>query len=70
MSLIRICIALGVALYVSLWVLALSGATQLITVLVVPLVLVAMVAGLNYLSSYLELPSKSPKFRDPHDEPK
>ncbi len=68
MTVTRIVIALGVAIYVGLWVLALNGASSLVPLLVVPLVLIVLVAGGNWLSSYMGLPGRPQKFHDHGDE--
>jgi 4-hydroxybenzoate polyprenyltransferase len=43
----------GLLIYVPLWILALNGASGLIPLLVIPVVLVIMIAAGNGLNSYL-----------------
>jgi len=68
MSVTRATIVVGGVLYVGLWVLALAGARSLIEPLAIPLVLVVLVAGGNWLSHYMGLPARSQRFRERNDE--
>lgn len=60
-------IGLGFLLYVGLWVLAVHGATSLVPVLVIPVALVALIAGGAWITRTLGLSPKPPRFRDPDD---
>ena len=55
--------------YLALWGVALSGASSLVPLLLIPLALAVLVAGGNWLSQYMGLPSRSPKYHDPPDDP-
>ncbi len=63
-------IAVALVLYLALWVLALSGATNLIEPLLVPPILGALVAMGVALQRFMGLPARKPHFRDPEDDPK
>ena len=54
--------------YALLWGVALNGANGLIGPLAVPLILVVLVGGGNWLSNFMGLSAKAPKFRNPRDE--
>jgi len=61
----RIAIGLTTVVYLILWMFALAGARSLIAVLAIPLVLVVLVAGGNWLSQFMGLPSRSVHFNEP-----
>jgi hypothetical protein len=63
----RITIVLGMVLYAFLWIIALHGASTLEPILAVPLILVVLIAGGSWLTRYLGLTPKSPKFDDRDD---
>jgi hypothetical protein len=65
----RATIAVAILLYLGLWVLALSGATNLVEPLLVPIILAALVAMGVALQRFMGLPARRPHFRDPEDEP-
>jgi hypothetical protein len=65
----KIAIALGVILYLALWALALSGASQLVPILLIPVVLVALVGLGSWLTRYIGAPTRAPRFRDPDEDP-
>jgi hypothetical protein len=64
----KIAIGLGAAIYLALWVLALSGASALVPVLLVPVILVALIGLGAWLTRFMGVPTRSPKFRDPHED--
>ena len=70
MSWVRGTLLAGALLYIALWILVLSSrsAHALIPFLATPLVLVLLLGGLNWLSSYIGLPSRPPKFEKPRDK--
>lgn len=49
----RITIVLGIVLYVFLWILALHGATMLMPLLAVPLILVVLIGAGNLLENFM-----------------
>ncbi len=59
--------ALGV-IYLVLWILALNGATSLIPLLMVPLILAILVGVGNLLQGFIGIPGRSPKFHHPEDD--
>jgi hypothetical protein len=69
MKVTKATIVVGVLIYVFLLILAFNGATILLEPLLIPLILVVMVAGGNWLSHYMGLPSRSQKFRDRDNKP-
>ena len=69
MKVTRATIAVAVLLYLGLWVLALSGATNLIEPLLIPPVLAALVVMGVALQRFMGLPPRRPHFRDGEDEP-
>lgn len=68
MKVTRATIAAGLVAYVALWVLALSGATNLIEPLLVPPVLAALVAMGVALQRFMGLPPRRPHFREREDD--
>ena len=64
----RFAVVLGVVTYVGLWVLALSGASALVPMLLVPPVLVALIALGAWLTRTIGVPTRAPKFRDPRED--
>jgi fatty acid desaturase len=66
----RATIALAIAIYVFLWVVALNGASGMIPLLVVPLILAAMIALGVALQRFMGLPPHKQRFRDRGDDPK
>jgi hypothetical protein len=69
MKVTKATIVVGVLLYVFLLILAFNGATILLEPLLIPLILVVMVAGGNWLSHYMGMPGRSQKFRDRDNKP-
>jgi hypothetical protein len=67
---VRATIVLAVAIYVFLWVVALNGASGMIPLLVVPLVLAAMIALGVALQRFMGLPAHKQRFQDRGDDPK
>lgn len=68
MSVRRVTLIVGLAIYGLLWLLALNGATSLVEPLAVPLVLAVMIALGVRLNHYLGLPPRRSHFRDSDDE--
>lgn len=68
MTVLRVTIGLGAAVYLGLWAIALSGASGLGPFLAIPLVLAVLVAGGNLLSHFMGLPARPTKFRDPKSD--
>jgi hypothetical protein len=50
-------------------IIAFNGANTLLEPLLIPLVLVVMVGGGNWLSHYIGLPGRAQKFRDRDNKP-
>ncbi len=69
MSVRRVTLVVGLALYGLLWALAANGASGLIEPLVVPLVLAVVVALGVALQRYMGIAPRSSHFREPPDEP-
>ncbi len=69
MKVTKATIVVGVLLYVFLLILAFNGATILLEPLLIPLILVVMVAGGNWLSHCMGMPGRSQKFRDRDNKP-
>jgi hypothetical protein len=63
-------IVLALAIYVFLWVVALNGASGMVPLLVVPLILAAMIALGVALQRFMGLPPRKQHFRDRGDDPK
>ena len=68
MTVLRVTIAIVVAFYVVLWVLALNGASALIGPLVVPPVLAALVAMGVALQRFMGITPRKSRFRDREDD--
>jgi hypothetical protein len=68
-TVLRASIGIGVLLYAGLWVIAVNGATMLVPILTVPVVLAVLIAGGNYLSQYLGLPARKQRFEDRETKP-
>jgi hypothetical protein len=67
---LRATIVLALAIYVFLWVVALNGASGMVPLLVVPLILAAMIALGVALQRFMGLPPRKQHFRDRGDDPK
>jgi fatty acid desaturase len=67
---LRATLVMAVAIYVFLWVLALNGASGMIPLLVVPLILAAMIALGVALQRFMGIPPHKQHFRDRGDDPK
>jgi len=67
---LRATIALAVAIYVFLWVIALNGASGMVPLLVVPLILAAMIILGVALQRFMGLPPRKQHFRDRGDDSK
>jgi hypothetical protein len=59
--------ALAVAFYAGLWVLVAAGATSLEGVLITFPVIVALIAGGNWLQHWLGIQRRAPQFSGPSD---
>jgi hypothetical protein len=57
-------------LYVTLWVLALNGASDLVVPLAIPAILGAMIALGVALQRFMGIAPRRPRFRHPEDETK
>jgi hypothetical protein len=57
----------GAIIYAFLWLIALNGANWLEPLLAVPVILVVLIAGGSWLTRYLGLTPRSPKFHDRDD---
>ena len=66
----KVTLAVGGLFYVALWVLALATKRghPLIPLVATPLILVILIGGLNGLSSFMGLPSRPQKFKEPPRE--
>jgi fatty acid desaturase len=67
---LRATIVLAIAIYVFLWVVALNGASGMVPLLVVPLILAAMIALGVALQRFMGLPPRKQHFRDRGDDQK
>jgi hypothetical protein len=63
----RLTIAVGIALYVFLWVIALNGASSLVAPLLIPLVLAVLVAAGVGLNRYMGITPRKQHFKDRDD---
>ena len=70
MTYLRATIVLALAIYVFLWVVALNGASGMVPLLVVPLILAAMIALGVALQRFMGLPPRKQHFRDRGDDHK
>lgn len=70
MTYLRATIVLAIAIYVFLWVVALNGASGMVPLLVVPLILAAMIALGVALQRFMGLPPRKQHFRDRGDDQK
>jgi hypothetical protein len=68
MRLTRVMVALGLLLYIFLWVLAANGASSLVAPLLIPLVLMVLIAAGVGLDRYLGLTPRKQRFHEPDDE--
>lgn len=68
MTYLRATIVLAVAIYVFLWVVALNGASSMVPLLVVPLILAGMIALGVALQRFMGLPPRKQHFRDRGDD--
>jgi len=64
MSVTRITIAVGLLVYVGLWILEFNGANGLLAPLLIPLVLAVMVAGGVALDRFIGITPHKPKWDD------
>jgi hypothetical protein len=64
----RIGIVLGGLVYLLLWMIALNGGSRLIAPLTVPIVLVVLVGGGNWLNNFMGIKRKAQEFRKRNDE--
>jgi hypothetical protein len=67
---LRATIVVALAIYIFLWVVALNGASGMVPLLVVPLILAAMIALGVALQRFMGLPPRKQHFRDRGDDPK
>jgi hypothetical protein len=67
---LRATIVVALAIYIFLWVIALNGASGMVPLLVVPLILAAMIALGVALQRFMGLPARKQHFRDRGDDPK
>jgi hypothetical protein len=67
-TVLRVTIVVGVAVYALLWVFALNGATSLVGPLTVPLILGVIVALGVALQRFIGLPARKQHFRDRGDD--
>ena len=70
MTYLRATIVLALAIYIFLWVIALNGASGMVPLLVVPLILAAMIALGVGLQRFMGLPARKQHFRDRGDDSK
>ncbi len=70
MTYLRATIVLALAIYVFLWVVAVNGASGMIPLLVVPLILAAMIALGVALQRFMGIPPRKQHFRDRGDDSK
>lgn len=70
MTYARATLVVGFAIYVFLWVVALNGASGMIPVLVVPVILAAMIALGVWLQRFMGITPHKQRFRDRGDDPK
>ncbi len=66
----RITLVVGLLLYCFLWVIALNGASNLIVLLAIPLILAVLVWAGLWLDRYLGITPRKQHFRDRDDETK
>jgi hypothetical protein len=64
----RLGIILGGLVYLLLWAIALNGASGLVAPLTVPIVLVVLVGGGNWLNNFMGIERKPQKFRKRNNE--
>jgi hypothetical protein len=64
----RITVVVGVLIYAGLWVIAASGARELMVILAVPAVLALMIALGVALQRYLGVTPHRPKFKDSEND--
>jgi hypothetical protein len=64
----KITIGFAVALYIFLWILFFNGASELLTLLVIPLVLVLLIGLGSWMTRAIGLPTKAPQFRKPEPD--
>jgi hypothetical protein len=67
---LRATIVVALAIYIFLWVIALNGASGMVPLLVVPLILAAMIALGVALQRFMGLPARKQHFRDRGDDSK
>lgn len=70
MTYLRATLIVAALLYVTLWVLALNGASELVIPLAIPAILGAMIAFGVALQRFMGLTPRRPHFRDRDDEAK
>ncbi len=70
MTYVRATIVLAIAIYVFLWIVALNGASGMIPLLAVPLILAAMIALGVALQRFMGIPPHKQRFRDRGDDSK
>jgi hypothetical protein len=68
MTVTKATIAFGVLVYGLLWIVALNGASSLIPILAIPLVLAVLVGAGTLMQNFMGIPGRSPKFRRPEDD--
>ena len=64
----RLGIVLGGLVYILLWMIALNGGSRLIAPLTVPIVLIVLVGGGNWLNNFMGIKRKPQEFRKRNDE--
>ncbi len=70
MTFLRATLVVAAAIYVFLWVLAFNGASGMIPLLVVPLILAAMIALGVALQRFMGIAPRKQHFQDRGDDPK
>ncbi len=70
MTVLRATLVVAVLVYVFLWVVALNGASGLIALLAVPLILAGMIALGVALQRFMGIPPRKEHFRDRGDDHK
>jgi hypothetical protein len=69
-TVLRATLLVAVLLYVTLWVLAINGSSDLVVPLAIPAILAAMIILGVVLQRYMGITPRKPHFRDPEDDQK
>lgn len=64
----KVTVTLGVLGYLALWILAINGLSYLVPMLLIPLVLVVLIGLGAWLTRYMGVPTRSPRFNKPKDD--